>query len=71
MDHYCHYEPGRFPEGEFQLVRGNLFRHDAVGKPAHTDDGALWGTDPIDGPDEGVRGEIYGPTADAGDDATA
>jgi hypothetical protein len=64
--HYCHFEPGRFPDSEFELVRGRLYRHSGAVDPFHTDDGASWVPPRVIGADAVVAGPpIIGPAADA------
>jgi hypothetical protein len=64
MKRYCAFEPGRYDEGQFDLVRGDLWLHHGGRLPLHTNDGALVPSDPIHGPD-GDGGPIVGPTIDA------
>jgi hypothetical protein len=49
--HYCDFEHADFPEEEFALIRGQLFRH-LDRTPEHTDDGALLHPREVNGPDE-------------------
>ena len=64
MKRYCHFEPGRFDVDQFDPVQGELYLHTRGQQPPHTNDGALWGDDPVIGPDSG-GGPVLGPTMDA------